>query len=273
MTKVIAIANQKGGVGKTTTTVNLGAGLALQKRRVLLVDADPQANLTMGLGYQNPDELPFTIADIMDKAIHDQPIDPQQGVLHHDEGFDLMPSSIQLSGYETLLVNEFGRENMLKQFINEVRGRYDYILIDCQPSLNVLTINALAAADSIIIPTQPQYFSAKGMELLFESYRRIRHKVNPSLKIEGILINMMDNRPNFSKQIVNMVRTTYGNNVKVFDTEIPKSVRAEETCIQGKSIFEHDPHGKVAAAYEKLAGEVIQNEVERNRGHKTAPVR
>ena len=153
MSQVIAIVNQKGGVGKTTTAVNLAAALVRQDEKVLCIDLDPQANLTMSLGCQSPDELPHTVSDVIDKAITEQPLDPSEGVIRHAEGIDLMPASIQLSGYENLLINEYGRENMLRQYVDAVRPFYDRILIDCQPSLNILTINALVAADSVLIPT------------------------------------------------------------------------------------------------------------------------
>ena len=274
MSQVIAIVNQKGGVAKTTTTVNLAAALVQQGEKVLCVDLDPQANLTMSLGCQNPDELSYTIADVIDKAIAEQPIDPSEGIIHHAEGIDLMPSSIQLSGYETLLLNEYGRENMLRQYVDAARPFYDHILIDCQPSLNILTINALVAADSVLIPTQPQFFSAKGLELLFQTYSKVRRKMNPDLKIEGVLVTMMDKRPNFTKDVVDLIRSTYGGSVKVFDSEIPMSVRAIECGAEGKSIFQHDPKGKVAAAYANLALEVIENaEREQRRAHKHQAVR
>ena len=153
MSQVIAIVNQKGGVAKTTTAVNLAAALVRQDEKVLCIDLDPQANLTMSLGCQSPDELPHTVSDVIDKAITEQPLDPSEGVIRHAEGIDLMPASIQLSGYENLLINEYGRENMLRQYVDAVRPLYDRILIDCQPSLNILTINALVAADSVLIPT------------------------------------------------------------------------------------------------------------------------
>lgn len=246
MSQVIAIVNQKGGVAKTTTTVNLAAALSEQGEKVLCIDLDPQANLTMSLGCQMPDELPYTIADVIDQAIAENPI-------------DLMPSSIQLSGYETVLINEYGRENMLRQYVDAARPFYDHILIDCQPSLNILTINALVAADSVLVPTQPQFFSAKGLELLFQTYSKVQRKMNPDLKVEGVLVTMMDRRPNFTKDVVDLIRSTYGGSVKVFDSEIPMSVRAIECGAEGKSILAHDPKGKVAEAYRNLASEVIDN--------------
>ena len=274
MSQVIAIVNQKGGVAKTTTTVNLAAALVQQDERTLCDDLDPQANLTMSLGCQNLDELPYTIADVIDKVIAEKNIDPSEGIIHHAEGIDLMPSSIQLSGYDTLLINEYGRENMLRQYVDAARPFYDHILIDCQPSLNILTINALVAADSVLIPTQPQFFSAKGLELLFQTYSKVRRKMNPDLKIEGVLVTMMDKRPNFTKDVVDLIRSTYGRNVKVFDSEIPMSVRAIECGAEGKSIFAYDPKGNVAEAYANLAQEVIENtKREQRRAHKLQAVR
>ena len=263
MTKVIAIANQKGGVGKTSTTVNLGAGLVRQGYDVLLIDLDSQANLTMALGYQNPDDMAFTVSNVLYKAVQEEQIDPTEGILTTPEGIDLMPSNIQLSGYEISLINEYGREVMLKQYIDAVRLNYDYILIDCAPSLSVLTVNALVAADSVLIPTQPQYFSTAGLQMFYETISRIRKKLNPSLSIEGVLVTMMNNRPNFTKDLVAQLREIYGGVFRVFDTEIPTSIRMTESSARGKSIFAYDPRGKVAAAYEKLTQEVIGNDRQR----------
>ncbi len=259
MTKVIAIANQKGGVGKTSTTVNLGAGLVRQGYDVLLIDLDSQANLTMALGFQNPDEMDFTVSNVLNKAVKEEKIDPTEGILTTTEGMDLMPANIQLSGLEISLINEYGREVMLKQYIDAVRLNYDYILIDCAPSLSVLTVNALVASDSVLIPTQPQYFSTAGLQMFYETISKIRKKMNPSLSIEGVLVTMMNNRPNFTRDLVAQLRETYGNVFKVFDAEIPTSIRMTESSARGKSIFAFDPKGKVAAAYEKLTQEVIEN--------------
>ncbi len=259
MTKVIAIANQKGGVGKTSTTVNLGAGLVRQGFDVLLVDMDSQANLTMALGFQNPDEMQFTIANVLQKAVREETIFPEEGILTNEEGIDLMPSNVQLSGVELALINEYGREAVLKQYIDAVRLNYDYILIDCAPSLSVLTINALVAADSVLIPTQPQYFSMAGIQMFYDTFCKVKRKMNPSLQIEGVLVTMMDNRPNFTKDLVSQLRESYGDTFKVFDTEIPTSIRMSESSARGKSIFAYDRKNKVAAAYEKLTREVIEN--------------
>lgn len=188
MTKVIAIANQKGGVGKTSTTVNLGAGLVRKGCDVLLIDLDSQANLTMALGYQNPDDMEYTISNVLHKAVKEEDIDPTEGILTTAEGIDLMPANVQLSGLELSLINEYGREVVLKQYIDEVRLNYDFILIDCAPSLSVLTVNALVAADSVLIPTQPQYFSMAGIQMFYDTFSKIRKKMNPSLSIEGVLV-------------------------------------------------------------------------------------
>ena len=263
--KVIALTNQKGGVGKTTTAVNLGVCLSKQGKKVLLVDADAQANLTMSLGYPRPDDLPISLATIMQDIIDDKPFDVQKGILHHSEGVDLLPSNIELSGLEVRLINAISRERVLTTCINEVKKNYDYVLIDCMPSLGMLTINALAAADSVVIPTQPHYLSAKGLELLLRSVSKVRRQINPHLRIDGILMTMVMPRTNISKEVTALVRSAYGQNIKVFDAQIPHSIRAVEATAEGKSIFAYDKSGKVAAAYEQLGKEVAEiGEKQRN---------
>ena len=254
--KIIAIANQKGGVGKTTTTVNLGIGFAALGNRVLLIDGDPQGSLTIALGVPNPDALAETISSAILAEISGQDIPVDCGILHHREGIDLLPANIELSGVELLLSPAMSRETVIRNILNRQRPYYDYILIDCMPSLGLMTINALAAADAVIIPSQPNYLSTKGLNLLLRSISRVRRQINPRLNIDGILFTMVDNRTNNARSIISAMRTTLGDQIKVFGTEIPRSVRAVEASEAGKSIFAHDRQGKVAQAYKALTKEV-----------------
>lgn len=229
--KVIAITNQKGGVGKTTTTVNLGAGLTNDGYRVLLIDADPQGSLTVSLGIKNPDDLDVSLATVMDAVINDEDLIEDAGILHHKEGMDLLPSNIELSGMETGLFNIMSREYVLKNYISTVRKNYDYILIDCMPSLGMMTINALVAADSVIIPSQPSFLSAKGLDLLLRSVSKVKRSINPGLTVDGILLTMVDSRTNNARDVIESLRNGIGRNIRVFETEIPHSVRAAECSL------------------------------------------
>lgn len=259
MCKVIAISNQKGGVGKTTTTVNLGIGLAKMGNKVLLIDADAQGSLTASLGYHNPDEIEVTLSTIMTAIIEEQELDAAYGILNQNEGVFLMPGNIDLAAMEVSLVNSMSRETVLKQYIEKVREHFDYILIDCMPSLGMLTLNALAAADSVLIPVQSQYLSLKGLEQLIVTILKVKRKINTKLEFEGILLTMVDTRTNYSKEIMEMVHSNYGKRIAIFENYIPMSVRAAETSAVGKSIFQYDPRGKVAAAYDGLIKEVLAN--------------
>ena len=237
-----------------------------------MVDNDPQASLTISMGWPKSDELNTTLATLMGKVLEDKPIQPGEGILHHAEGVDLLPASIELAGMEVGLVNAMSREKVLKQVLENSRHTYDFILLDCTPSLGMFTINALAAADSALIPVQAQYLPAKGLEQLLQTISKVRRQINPKLRIEGILMTMTDSRTNFGKEIDTLVRQAYGTKIKVFDQGIPRSVRAAETSAEGKSIFTHDPKGKVAEAYRTLTKEVLHS-AEKRRKHQLDQLR
>ncbi len=269
---VMAVVNQKGGTGKTTTCENLGIGLAREGKRVLLIDTDPQGSLTIALGHSRPDDLPVTLTDLLAKVMQDQPISPKEGILQHEEGVELVPANITLSGLEVSLVNAMSRETVLKQYLETVKDRYDFILLDCMPSLGMLTVNALAASDQVLIPVQANYLSAKGLEQLLQTVNKVKRQINPKLRIEGILLTMVDYRTNFAKEISALIRDTYGGRLKVYDADIPRSVRAAEISAEGVSIFKHDPGGKVAEAYQSLTKEVMAN-AEKRRKHQLDQLR
>lgn len=260
MCRVIAIANQKGGVGKTTTTSNLGIGLARQGKKVLLIDADAQGSLTASLGIREPDRLEITLATIMGNIINDEEIRSDYGILSHDEGVDFIPGNIELSGLETSLINVMSREIVLRTYIELQRDNYNYILIDCMPSLGMITINVFTCADSVLIPVQAAYLPIKGLEQLIKTIGKVKRQINQKLEIEGILLTMVDNRTNYAKDISNLLIENYGSKVHIFENSIPMSVRAAEISAEGVSIYKHDPNGKVASAYKSLTKEVLCNE-------------
>ena len=255
--KVIAICNQKGGVTKTSSTVNLGVGLALRGKKVLVLDADPQGDLTTSLGWADNDSLPVTLATLMERIIQDEPIEPFEGILHNAEGIDLVPANMELSGMEVALVGAMSREFVLRSYLETVKSAYDIVLIDCMPSLGMLTINALAAANSVIVPVQAQYLPAKGMTQLMKTITKVKKQINPTLAIDGVLLTLFDNRTNLARATEDTLRQQYGNMLNIYKTKIPVSVRAAETSAAGQSIFAYDGGGKVAEAYATLVNEVL----------------
>lgn len=257
MGKTIFIGARKGGCGKTMTAASLGVGLARTGKKVLVIDADSQHSLTVSLGIREPDMLPFTLATAMTNIISEIDFDPAEGIIHHPEGVDLLPANNSLTGIELALAPLIGRECFLRQYIEKVRPLYDTILIDTAPTLDLLTINALAAADSVIIPIAPKFLDAKGLELLLKSIAQIRRQINPSLSIEGILLTMADRRALHTREVIALIESAYGGSIRIFSEYIPRSVRASESTAKGVSIFSHDPKGKVAAAYLSLVGEVL----------------
>ena len=263
MARTIAIANQKGGVGKTTLTLNLGASLTKIGKKVCLIDCDPQANMTMALGCQQPDELPIAMPDIVQeiiKANFDEETSElmrKREYIMHSQGMDFIPSSIALADIENLVLNAISRENVLKKLINYIKDDYDFVLLDSIPSLNIMVVNVLNAADSVLIPVQPQFFSAKGLELLFSPIGNVKRKLNPNLEIAGALVTMYDSRVIFHRETVKKLEEAFSGYIKIFDTKIPMSIKATESQALSISIFEHEPTGKFAENYELFTQELL----------------
>lgn len=260
MCKVIAICNQKGGVSKTTTTANLGVGLVRAGKKVLVIDADPQGNLSQSLGIENPDELEIALPNIMEQIMTGEDVDVKKGIVHHKEGLDLMPCNIDLSAVDVSLVHVLSREFIMKTYVDSMREFYDYILIDCMPSLGVITINSLTASDSVLIPVQAAYLPVKGLEQLIKTISLVKKLLNQEIQFEGILISMLNARTNYAKDIMELIREYYGDAIPIFESKIPFSVKAAETSAAGVSIFTLDKKHPVAQAYEKLTEEVIAYE-------------
>lgn len=254
--KVISVVCQKGGSGKSASATQLAVGLVRRKHKVLLIDADPQGTGSMMLGVQEPDELDETITTVLTKIINEEPVSDTEALIRTEEGVDLLPANVDLAGMEATLMNTMNRERILKQYVDQQRKNYDYIILDCLPSLGMIAINALAASDSAIIPTLAEYPSARGLVQLLKTVNRVRKYINPKIQVEGILLTMMDERTNYNREIAKMVSDTYGSDIRVYKTPIPRAIRMAEAGGLGKSIFLHAPNSKAAKAYRALVKEV-----------------
>lgn len=260
MAKVIAIANQKGGCSKTTVTANLGIGLARAGKKVCLIDADPQGSLTASLGYPDTDDIPLTLATIMMDIINEEDFATDCGILHHEEGVDIIPANMELSGLEVSLANVMSREMIMKEYVEMIQDRYEYILIDTMPSLGVMTINALVAADDVIVPVQAAYLPVKGLQELIKTISTVKKRLNKKLSIEGILITMVDYRTNYAKDITALLQENYGASIGLMKSYIPFSVKVAEASAEGISIYRYAPKCKASESFSRLTEEVLSHE-------------
>ncbi len=263
---VIAFSNQKGGTGKTTTTENIGIGLANRGKKVLMIDFDPQGDLSACLGLKNTDDMENTISKAINDVIYGNDVDYSNLIIHHEEQIDLIPSNIELADFELKLVSVMNRERVLDMCLSPLKEKYDYILIDCPSSLGMLTINALSTADNVLIPVQAQYLPAKGMTKLLNTISKVKHQINPKLNIIGIAITLANMQTNIGKSTVKTIRDSYGKHIKVFDSIIPIGVKAAEASVTGKSVYQHAKDSNVAKAYSELTKEITKIEKSKQKG-------
>ena len=255
--RIITISNQKGGTAKTTTACNLGNALADKGSRVLLADIDPQSNLSMSFGIERPDKLPMSMHNLLTIIMDNEVLPDKSSYIIKGDRLDIIPCNIELAVAEINLRNEVGGEHVLSELLEPLRSEYDYIIIDTNPYLGLLTLNALAACDEIIIPVSPQLWSATGLTDLLKTVFKVKKKINPRIKIAGILLAICDERTNLFKEAKSLLNEYYGDKVKIFNTHIPNTVKVGEANYFSKSIFEHDINCKAAKAYEKFALEVV----------------
>lgn len=263
--KVITVANQKGGVGKTTTALNLGVGLVREGYKVLLVDFDPQGDLTASLGWKDYENLEHTISEAIHQVMQLRDINYEDILLHSDEGVSLIPSNIELAHDEVRIGQAMSREKLLGYCLEDIKKSYDYVIIDSHPSLGILTVNALAAADEVLIPVSAEYLPAKGMAMLLRTVTEVQRRINPNLKILGVAITMADMRTNMARSTVEALREGFGKHIRIFNSIIPLGVKAKECCNAGKSIYSYAEDSKVANAYANLTKEIIGAHIERIR--------
>lgn len=255
--RTIAVANQKGGTGKTATSLSLGVALARRGKRVLLVDTDPQGDLTKSLGWKDPDALEVTLANHLGAVIEGEGLEPREGILEHKEGIDLMPANVELAGMEMPILMAMSREQLVNVWVSPLKADYDFVIFDCAPTLGIIPVNAFVASDSVLIPVSTEYLPASAMTGFLKTIGRVRRQINPALSVEGILLTLSDSRNNLAREVESTVREQYGDTYRVFDAVIPRAVSAAESPAVGVSIFAYDGRGKVARAFERLAGEVV----------------
>ena len=260
MCRVISVANIKGGVAKTTSAINLGTGLVRKGKKVLLIDLDPQGSLSLGLGVRDNKELDYTVSTIIQKLINEIEISDGEGIIHNDEGVDILPSNQSLRAVEQQLDEVMSKEHVLEEYIDSIRNQYDFIIIDCNPGVDNLILNALTCCDSVLIPSPPEYLCVEGLQEIIRIVGRVRKRLNRRIKIEGVLLTIVNGRTNIASDIMQKMDDAYGQHLKIFQTVIPESVKAKEAVANGISVFKQSPKSSVSLAYEGFVREVLDNE-------------